>query len=249
MQLQFVRNATIRLGYAGRTLLIDPMLSPKGAMDAFAGGPRNPTVDLPMPAADVVAGIDAVVVSHAHPDHFDPLAAEALSKDVPVFAQEDCVAMLAEAGFTSVTPLAGTLAWEGITMVRTGGRHGEGEIGERMGTVSGVVLRADGEPTVYWAGDTILCDEVRAVLREHAPDVVVVHAGGAAFPGTDPIIMDAAQTIETAQLAPDATIVATHLESLDHCPVTRDALREAAESANVPGDRLRIPRDGETITL
>jgi hypothetical protein len=48
--------------------------------------------------------------------------------------------------------------------VRTGGRHGTGEIGEKMGPVSGYVLRGPGEPVVYIAGDTVWCPEVAAAL-------------------------------------------------------------------------------------
>ena len=48
----------------------------------------------------------------------------------------------------------------GCASSRTGGQHGTGEIAEMLAPVSGFVLRADGEPTVYVAGDTIWCDEV-----------------------------------------------------------------------------------------
>ena len=38
------------------------------------------------------------------------------------------------------------------------------------------------------------------------------------------------------------TVVAVHLEALNHCFLTRDALREA-----VPG--VLVPEDGETLEL
>ena len=50
---------------------------------------RNPLVELPEPPEVVVAGIDAVLVTHMHRDHFDDTAAELLPKDVPVFCQPD----------------------------------------------------------------------------------------------------------------------------------------------------------------
>ena len=74
-------------------------------------------------------------------------------------------------------------------MTRTGGRHGTGAIAEMLAPVSGFVLRAEGEPTVYVAGDTIWCDEVRDAIDAHAPDVVVVNASGARFNEGDPIVM------------------------------------------------------------
>lgn len=36
-KLQLVRNATLVIDYAGKKILIDPMLSPKGAIDSWAG--------------------------------------------------------------------------------------------------------------------------------------------------------------------------------------------------------------------
>ena len=54
-----------------------------------------------------------------------------------------------------------------LLIARTEGRHGTGEIGEAMAPVSGFVLAAPGEPTLYIAGDTILCDEVRAAVAEY----------------------------------------------------------------------------------
>lgn len=251
VRLTLVRNATLRLELAGRTLLVDPCLAPKDSMDPFAGGARNPTVDLPMPAADVVAGIDAVFVSHLHPDHWDAAAAEVLPRDVPVLAPAEVAAGLGEQGFTRVTVLEAGHDWHGVRLVRTDGRHGHGAIAEAMGRVSGLVLVPPDGPGVYWAGDTVWCDAVERAIAEHAPGVIVTHSGGATLPGheDDPIIMDVPETLRTCAAAPEATIVAVHLEALDHCPVTRAGLRRAAEAAGVGGLRLRIPADGETVLL
>lgn len=247
MRLRLIRNATVRLEYAGRTILIDPMLSPAGTMEPFAAGPRNPTVPLAMPVEEVVDGLDGVVVSHGHPDHFDAAATERIAKDVPILAQDDCAGMLRDAGFEDVRTLGGERAWLGLDIERTEGRHGLGAIGDRMGPVSGFVLRDASEPGLLWAGDTVWCDEVRAALLGHEPEVVVVHAGGAMLGSEGPIIMDAEQVLQVVRAAPEATVVATHLEALDHCPVTRAGLRAAADAAGIPAERLRIPADGETV--
>jgi hypothetical protein len=54
--------------------------------------------------------------------------------------------------------------------------------------------------------------------------------------------------IETARAAPRATVVAVHLEALNHCPVTRAELRAAVDAAGV-GARVAIPADGETLSF
>jgi hypothetical protein len=57
--LQLIRNATLRLRFAGVEFLIDPMLGVKGSIRAMGDSTeRNPTVDLPCPIADVLEGVD-----------------------------------------------------------------------------------------------------------------------------------------------------------------------------------------------
>ncbi len=153
MQLQLIRNATLRLTYAGRTLLIDPDLAAKHSRPSFTGLSLNPIVDLPLPPAEIVAGIDLLIVSHLHRDHFD--AVEPIPAQLPVLCQPGDEARIAERGFTQVTPLADTLDWNGIHLTRTVGQHGAGAVGHMMGAVAGFVFAAPGEPTIYWAGDTI----------------------------------------------------------------------------------------------
>lgn len=47
-------------------------------------------------------------------------------------------------------------------------------------------------------------------------------------------------------LLPQAKIVAIHMEAINHCLLTRSALREYVE-ANQVSDAVSIPQDGETV--
>lgn len=250
-RLQLIRNATAIIRYGGRTLLLDPFLSPAGALPAFNNTPNprpNPLVELPMPAAQVVAGIDATLLTHPHVDHWDPVARELLPKDGVIFVQPSDRDRVTTAGFTAVRAVETTLTWEGITIARTGGQHGRGATGQRMGTVSGYVLARPGLPTVYIAGDTIWCPEVADAIRAHAPDVIVVNAGAAQFLEGGLIIMGLDDVVEVCRAAPRATVVAVHLEAVNHCLLTRDALRDGLRRADVRST-VHIPRDGEDLTL
>jgi len=62
---------------------------------------------------------------------------------------------------------------------------------KRMAPAPGFVLRADGEPTLYIAGDTIWCPEVHGTLGKYEPAIVVVNAGAAQFLEGGPITMSA----------------------------------------------------------
>ena len=249
MKIQEIRNATMKITYSGRTFLTDPLLAPKHSYDPFVGKSRNPTTDLPYPIEEIIHGIEAVLVSHVHIDHFDRAARELLSKEIPLFCQPSDVEKLTGKGFQSVRPVERSNTWGGVTITRTDGQHGTGTWGERMGNVSGFVLQAENEPTLFWVGDSIWCDPVEQVVMDFQPDVIVVHSGGAKFPDSDPIIMDAEQTVAVCKAAPNAVIVAVHLEALDHCPVTRADLRSTAEKAGIALRQLLIPADGELFSF
>jgi L-ascorbate metabolism protein UlaG (beta-lactamase superfamily) len=251
MDLMLVRHATLRLEMGGRRLLVDPMLDPAGARPPVANSPSprpNPLVELPRTTAAIVDSLDAVLASHLHSDHLDDTAVRVLEPRMPVACQPPDEAGIRERGFTDVRPVAGGIDLCGIGVARTSGRHGTGRIGEAMGPVSGFVLRAPGEPVVYVAGDTIWCDEVEDALAEHGPDVVVVNAGAARLLEGDPITMDAGDVIATARAAPRATVVAVHMEAINHCLLGRAELRAAVDDAGV-GGRVLIPDDGETLRM
>nr|WP_255327064.1 MBL fold metallo-hydrolase [Pseudogulbenkiania sp. MAI-1] len=175
--------------YAGTRFLIDPMLSPKGALPAFPGTPNdhlmNPTVELPIPMGDILA-VDAVIVTHDHLDHWDETAKQLIPKDKPLFVQNgrDQAAIQAS-GFTDVRLLGANTEFKGITLIKTSGQHGSDQfmaspIGELLGEVSGVVFKHPDEKTVYPAGDTLWNAHVQASLtQQHMPDVVILNAGDA----------------------------------------------------------------------
>lgn len=250
MKLQLIRHATLWLQFGGNHFLIDPMFSDAGVNPPIMNSTndrRNPLVPMPVPAEELLRP-DAVLVTHTHQDHWDAAAAAALSKSTPILCQPGDETKIGSSGFASVTAVHESVAFRGVTIIRTSGQHGTGEIGQEMGQVSGFVLKADGEPTLYIAGDTIWCDDVRQALDSHRPDIVVVNAGGARFAVGDPITMDADDVVNLCRYAPEAKIVAVHMDSINHCLVTRADLRGRLEEENLL-HQVTIPEDGEWCTI
>ena len=237
----------MKISYAGRTILTDPMLAPKGDFEAFAGIARNPTIELPFRIEEIVNGIDSVLVTHDHQDHFDKTASAALPKTATVFCQPGNEGRMTGEGFQAVIPIETSCTWEGITITRTDGQHGSGKVLKFIGKVSGFVFQASGEPTVYWVGDSIWCEPVKNTIEKFKPDIIITHSGGAKIPGYEYIIMDAEQTLTTLNASQGAVVVAIHMEALDHCNVSRETLRQMADAAAISSSRLMIPKDGETI--
>jgi L-ascorbate metabolism protein UlaG (beta-lactamase superfamily) len=250
MKLRLVRHATLLVEYNGQKLLVDPMLDDAGARPAIENSPnprKNPLVGLPMPVSEVIDGVTALLVTHTHSDHWDGTAAQVLSKSIPLFGQLEDEARFRSQGFSNAQTIQDTFHWKGIEIRRTGGQHGTGEIGRAMAPVSGFVLQARGEPTLYIAGDTIWCDEVQEALRRYKPDVVVVNTGAAQFLKGDPITMTADDVIKTCQAAPNSQIVAVHMESINHCLLTRADLAFQLEAARVI-QQVAIPQDGDFVS-
>lgn len=250
MKIKLIRHATLWLEYGGATFLIDPMLSAQGVNPPIMNSGddrRNPLVSLPGPVQQWLEP-DAVLVTHLHQDHWDAAAAEQLSKALPVYCQEGDGERIAAQGFGRVTEIkdAGSVSFGGVILIRTGGHHGTGEIGERMGKVSGFVFRAEGEPVLYLAGDTIWCEEVQQVIAGEVPEVIIVNAGGASFLSGGPITMNEQDVVEVCHSAPSASVIAVHMDSINHCHVTRELLMQRLEQEGLSG-RVAVPLDGEWI--
>lgn len=232
-----MRSATLIVELANARILVDPMLDDAGARPAIEGTRNpvpNPTVPLPFPADEVVRRLDAVIVTHRHRDHLDTRGEELLPRDVPVFCQPQDADALRELG-VDARPVDSELDWNGIRMTRTPARHGSGRIAELLAPVSGFVL-----DDLYLAGDTVWYEAVEETIARHRPQVAVVNAGGAEFEEGGLIVMGIDDVREVAARVP--TVVAAHMEALNHCYLTRAALRAALPS-------VLVPNDGETLEL
>ena len=237
MRITLIRNATVLLELRGRRLLVDPMLDPAGArppIEDTANPVRNPTVELPFPAEDVVSGLDAVLVTHCHKDHFDETAERVVPRDVPVFCQPEDEERLRAVGLDA-RPVEDRLDWDGLVLHRTAARHGHGAMAEALAPVSGFVL-----DDLYLAGDTVWYEAVEETIERFSPRVAIVNAGGASFLEGGLIVMGIDDVREVASRVP--IVVCVHMEALNHCFLSRSDL-----AAAVPG--VVIPRDGETVEV
>ena len=228
---------------SGVKLLVDPMFDAAGARPPVADTvpeARNPLVELPDTVDALLDGVDAVLVTHMHADHFDPSAAAAIGDRLPVYCQPGDVDALRELGVTRLSPIADAAAIGPLQVTRVDAQHGFGDVAEALGPVSGYVLAGGGE-TLYIAGDTVWFDAVGDTLAQHAPGVIVVNAGGASFVGSERIIMDLDDVRAVRACAPETVCVAVHLEAINHCPLTREQLRQI--------DSVLAPEDGEALEL
>ncbi|SIQ08569.1 MBL fold metallo-hydrolase [Chryseobacterium sp. RU33C] len=253
MKLQLWRNATLLLNIDGISILVDPMLGEKGSMGKMPMTESellNPLVDLPFSREELkkkLEGIDAVAVTHIHPDHWDADAVELLDKNIPVICSEVIADHIAEQGFTNILIVNDHLQWKNIEISTTKGQHGTGEIGEKMGIVNGFVFKKDNQ-SVYIAGDTIWYDEVAAEIAQHKPKHIIVAGGAATFSVGDPIIMTSEDIAKVCEYAPESTVWVTHLEAVSHCKEDRNFIQKKIIEKGL-GNQCLLLKDGEEVIL
>ena len=253
MKLELWRNATLVLNIDGLSILVDPMLGKKGSrgkMPMTESELLNPLVELPFSREELhekLKRIDAVAVTHLHPDHWDEDAVELLNKNIPIICSDVIADHIAEQGFTNIITVHDRLQWNNIEISTTRGRHGTGEIGEKMGIVNGFVFKKDNK-TVYIAGDTIWYDEIALEIDQHQPQHIIVAGGAATFDVGDPIIMTSEDIIKVCTYAPESTVWVTHLEAVSHCREDRKYTRKQILENGLEKKCL-ILDDGEEVEL
>lgn len=260
VEMQQIRNATVKITYAGTTFLIDPMLAEKGTYPGFEGtyrsNLRNPLVDLPESAKNVISDVDAVIVTHTHLDHWDDAAQKALPKDIPLFAQHEADAQLIRSqGFKNVRVLTDGIEFGGVKITKIGGQHGTNEmyavpsLATLLGEAMGVVFQAKGYKTLYLAGDTIWRKEVDHAIETYQPEIIVLNAGKAKLIGFDgSIIMGEEDVLRATKAAKNAKIVAVHMDAVNHMSLTRKELRAYVKKQGIES-RVDIPEDGASLAF
>ena len=205
------------------------------------------------PAPEVPAGIDAVLISHLHHDHLDVPSLRLLADGPRVIAPRGAGPMLRRAGFEAEELRTGDwaevngLRIEAVRAVHAGGRWPLGGVsGEPLGFV------VAGPPSIYFAGDTDLYEE----MGELAPlDVALVPIAGWG-PRLGPGHMDAGRAAQAVALLRPRVAVPIHWGTLH----TRTARRGewftspaeefAAQAAELaPDAEVRVLRPGEATEV
>ena len=252
--IRLIRNATLRIHYAGKEILVDPMLAGKGTLQSALGVYKTPRVHLTMPMNEIADGLDMVLLTHNHIDHYDPTVKLYLAKNILFLTQPHDKESIIQDGFINVESIEKDKTIGDLTIHRIQGHHGFGQIGEMMGPVSGYVLTASGFPTVYIMSDCKWEESIHQAIEQFSPDYIIVNSGGAIFPEfsrTEGSIIPDEQEVMTMldELPAHIKLIAVHMEATDHGQTTRAILRNEAMHHEIEMSRLIIPEDGETIIL
>ncbi|WP_426595300.1 MBL fold metallo-hydrolase [Cellulomonas sp. McL0617] len=208
----WVGGPTLRLTYAGLTVLTDPTFDGPGTYPPrVAGGATLTKLVGPGIALADLGPVDVVLLSHdQHADNLDD-AGRALLAGVPtVLSTPDAAERLP--GVVGLRPWQST-GVGGATVTAVPARHGPEGAEALSGVVTGFVLQAAGSPTVYVSGDNASADVVAAVARRFpAIDVAVLFVGGANVGrfGAEPLTLDALLASAAVDLLAPARVIPVH---------------------------------------
>lgn len=171
MQLTWYGHSAFRVEAGDCALLIDPFLS---------GNPKWPGG-----WEEVAEGVTHVLLTHAHPDHFG----DTVEITRATGAQVVCVAEInvhldhqdIGGGTVNAGNTGGRIDCGGFTVAFVAARHSssllDGEFPVYMGHPNGLVIKFDGEPSVYHMGDTDIFGDMALINELHRPQIGIVPIG------------------------------------------------------------------------
>jgi L-ascorbate metabolism protein UlaG (beta-lactamase superfamily) len=251
LALTYIGTATTLLEVGGLRLLTDPAFDAPGTSYGVSKSPlgrrvRFTSMQAPALPVSALGRIDAVLLSHDHHgDNLDGSGRAFLPAAGQVVTTSTGARRLRRAGLERV---AGLVPGQSVRLRGSGGveievratpaRHGPAWLARLAGEVIGFWLEWQGR-SLYVSGDTVWYPALERFTRAAAPEVAVVHLGGARFPITGPLrySMDGKGLIELLLRWPDTLFVPVHYEGWSHFAQGRPALERVLERRGL-GDRL-----------
>jgi L-ascorbate metabolism protein UlaG (beta-lactamase superfamily) len=231
MRFQRFGGPTVLIEYGGLRLLTDPTFDEPGE---YPIGQRT-LVKTAAPLAPPPDGADVVLLSHdQHPDNLDR-SGRALLASVPLVLSTPTAAERLGGTVRGLEPWADTRSGE-VTITAVPAQHGPDGTEHLTGPVTGFVLEAAGEPTVYISGDNASLRVVREVAARFPDVAVAVLFGGAArtaLLGDANLTLDAAGMVEAARILGAGEVVAVHVDSWGHFTEGPADVRAAFDAAGL----------------
>lgn len=169
MQVTWYGHSAFRLDFGGKAVLIDPFFTGNPGFGGDAGAAAN--------------GVTHILLTHGHDDHVGDSVAIAKKTGAKVVANFEICMRLNSQGVQNIDPMnmGGTLDQGGFTvsMVRAdhSSSHNDNGTAVYLGNPGGMIVKANGEPTIYHMGDTDIFSDMALINEIYAPDVAFVPVG------------------------------------------------------------------------
>lgn len=164
------------LGHA--TVLIQ---TPKGTnllIDPFIGGNPKYPKEYVLPEK-----IDYVLLTHGHGDHISDAVPVATKHKSTVVAIYELAAYIGGKGVKDIigTNIGGTVQLADVAATLVDAKHSSGAQDEKgthyVGVATGFVLKIEGGPVLYHAGDTCAFSDMKLIAQLHQPEIAMLPIG------------------------------------------------------------------------
>jgi hypothetical protein len=91
-------------------------------------------------------------------------------------------------------------------------------------------------------------ESVQEVIYKYTPEIIVANAGDNQFFEGGSLIMGKDDVYEVYKAAPNAKIIAIHMEAVNHWTLSREQLERFINEKGITSNVL-VPDDGESYTL
>ncbi len=200
-----------------------------------------------------IGALDAILVTHDHPDHADLRAMDEMDKRaVVIVATNDLAARVRARGFSDVAVLA---PWESrrlgeVVVTAVPGLHDIYEIG----FVIQVAVKS-----VYFAGDSRLHPDLPAIAERFAPDAAILPVDGTRLTGGALHVMTPEDAASAARTLGAKLVMPSHAEAYFSDPIAGHLLASTIAGARhrfaevmareLPQVACKVPEPGELVTL
>jgi L-ascorbate metabolism protein UlaG (beta-lactamase superfamily) len=253
-RITHIGGPTVLVEVDGWRILTDPTFDAPGRTYHFGYGSASTKVNGPAIDASAVGPLDAILLTHDHhADNLDDAGRTLLPGAGVVVTTTSGAGRLGGAARglspweTTVLEAPGKPA---ITITATPCRHGPPFSHPIVGDVVGFALSWDGlrHGALWFSGDTVLYDGVRAVGERIDVGVAFLHMGEARFGITGPVryTMSAHGAIELCEAVLPALAIPVHYEGWSHFREGRAAIEQAlADAPALVRSRFRFVEIGE----
>lgn len=252
----FIGTATTVIRFGGFQILTDPNFLHQHEYVRLGYGLRSKRLTNPAIEIEDLPGLDLVVLSHMHEDHFDRVAEQRLDRTLPIITTRDAAASLRRKGFRGAD---GLKTWQSRTFEKRGirlritampGRHGPGLAARLLPPVMGSML--DFETTegshllrLYISGDTLVYRQIKQIPKRFpGVDLALLHLGGTRVVGML-VTMDAKQGVEALRIIAPTIAIPIHYNDYT---VFKSPLEDFQQEVRAAGleHRVRYLQHGET---
>jgi L-ascorbate metabolism protein UlaG (beta-lactamase superfamily) len=225
MEIQYLGHGCLQIFTAGKTLLIDPFITPNPLAESIKINDLKP---------------DYILITHGHQDHVADVEIIAKNSGAKIISNFEIVTWYENKGIEG-HPMnhGGKWQFDFGTLKMVNAVHSSGfPDGSYAGNPAGFILTND-EATLYIAGDTALHQDMKLIPEFFAIDMAILPIG-------DNFTMGIEEATMAAEFVKTRKVLGMHYDTFPFIEINKE---EAVESFKSKGIELTLLDVGSSTTI